>query len=331
MKPRLASLLLLLLLSSAALPGQTPAIPATPAPAKPAAPPSNRLAPTQANVPYGSDPRQVVDFWQADTAKPAPFLIFLHGGSWINGDKNAIYDNGLLTYLKAGISVVAVEYRRVPAAHAAGLKPPVQWPLRDAARALQFVRHHASDWHLDKSRAAASGGSAGACSSLWLALHADLADPASSDPIARESTRLTCAAVSGAQTSLDPQQMQEWIPNSTYGGHAFGIDPHPETPNGQFLAFLQARESILPWIREYSPYEHADRGDPPIYLAYGSAPSLGQPQKDPTHSANFGVKLQEKLQAAGVPCQLHYPGSPGETAPTMADYICAQLNGKPQP
>ena len=38
-----------------------------------------------------------------------------------------------------------------------------------------------------------------------------------------ESTRLWCAAVKGAQTTLDPQQMKEWTPNSRYGGHAFGL------------------------------------------------------------------------------------------------------------
>ena len=65
-----------------------------------------------------------------------------------------------------------------------------------------------------------TGGSAGAGISLWLAFHDDLADPQSPDPIARESTRLTCAGVMGPQTTLDPQQMKEWTPNSRYGGHA---------------------------------------------------------------------------------------------------------------
>src|SRR6185295_17550271 len=106
-------------------------------------------------------------------------------------------------------SVVSVEYRFVPQAQAAGVKPPVEWPLRDAARALQFVRSKAVEWNLDKKRIGATGGSAGACSSLWLAFHNDLADPKSADPIARESTRLWCAAVLGAQTSLDPRQLKE--------------------------------------------------------------------------------------------------------------------------
>jgi hypothetical protein len=33
-------------------------------------------------------------------------------------------------------------------------------------------------------------------------------------------------------------------------------------------------------------------------------------QTDPTHTANYGVKLQEKLRSVGVECELVYPGAP---------------------
>ena len=39
-------------------------------------------------------------------------------------------------------------------------------------------------------------------------------------------------------------------------------------------------------------------------------PALGQDQKDPTHTSNFGVKLEERLRQVGVPCELVYPGRP---------------------
>ena len=96
---------------------------------------------------------------------------------------------------------MAINYRYVTSTE----KPPVKAPLDDAARALQFVRSKAMEWNLDKKRIGAAGGSAGACSSLWLAFHDDLADPKSNDPVARESSRLSCAAVTGAQTTLDPE------------------------------------------------------------------------------------------------------------------------------
>ena len=36
-----------------------------------------------------------------------------------------------------------------------------------------------------------------------------------------------------------------------------------------------------------------------------------QPQQDPTHSANFGLKLKERCEAVGVHCELAYPGAAG--------------------
>jgi hypothetical protein len=75
----------------------------------------------------------------------------------------------------------------------------------------------------------------------------------------------------------------------------------------------------------YSPYEHASADDPPIYLHYTSPPALGQEQEDPTHTANYGVKLQEKLQSVGVPCQLVYPGAPEIKFETIPAYLIETL------
>jgi len=277
----------------------------TPA-AQPAAPANS---PTEANVRYGDHERQMLDFYKAASDRPTPLLFFIHGGGWVNGDKKGVK---VAPYLAAGISVVSINYRYSWQAQLAGVKPPVKAPLEDAARALQFVRSKASEWNIDKQRIGASGGSAGACSSLWLAFHNDMADPNSQDPIARESTRLWTAAVVGAQTSLDPRELKEWTPNSRYGGHAFGfMDPNDlKSRDTRFAEFLEHREELLPWIKEYSPIGLVTADDPPVYLIYSSAPALGQEQKDPTHTANYGVKLQEKCKSLGVECELVYPGAP---------------------
>ncbi len=282
--------------------------------------------PTAADVAYGKHPKQVLHFWKAETEKPAPLLFYIHGGGWMGGNRTSVA--GLLpTMLKAGISVVSVEYRFIPEATADGVVPPVKGPLGDAARALQFVRSKAKEWNLDPARIGASGSSAGACSSLWLAFHPDMADAKSSDPIARESTRLTCAAVTGAQTTLDPQQMKEWTPNSKYGGHAFGFSGDKAKGLSQFDEFLAKRETILPWIAEYSPYALVSKDDPAIYLTYSAPPALGQEQKDPTHTANFGVKLQEHCRANGVACELFYPGAPDVKHATVQDFLIEKLTG----
>jgi acetyl esterase/lipase len=205
--------------------------------------------------------------------------------------------------------VVSINYRYIRQAEAEGVKPPVIGPLNEAARALQFVRSKAAGWKLDKTRVGAFGGSAGGASSPWLALHSDLADPNSSDPIARESTRLTCAAVLQAQTTLDPQQVVSWIPNTVgYGAHAFGIKQDRARKLSMLQAYITDREKHLPWIAEYSPDARVSQDDPPLMLHYRRAPEPpGQPVKDTSHTANYGVKFAERCQEVGMDCLFLHP------------------------
>lgn len=274
---------------------------------------ANELEP-MLNVPYGDHPRQVLDFYPADSDQPTPVVFYIHGGGWRGGDKKTNPN----PFLEQGISVVAINYRYTQNGVEDKVEPPVKAPLSDAARALQFVRSKAEEWNLDKERIGATGGSAGACSSLWLAFHDDLADPDSDDPIARESTRLYCAAVNGAQVSLDPKELREWMPNYGYGAHAFGL------PN--FQSLIEKREDVLEWIHEYSPIEHVSDDDPPIGLFYGGeVPVVGSSPKDPTHSGIMGVKLAERLQEKSVDVVLVHPGVKEPKYRNSTEYLIDRL------
>ena len=277
--------------------------------------------PTIQSARYGKHERNVVDIWQAEEKSPTPLVLVIHGGGWRGGAKERV-DRfvDVQALLNAGISVAALNYRFVDQAILEGVEPPVKAPLHDAARCLQFMRSKSKLWNIDTTRIAAAGGSAGACSSLWLAFHDDLCKPTSDDPIAQQSTRLCCAAVIGAQTSLDPEQMKEWTPNSKYGGHAFGFL--------DFEAFLDGRDSILPFLAEYSPYGLVTQDDPPVYLLYSAPPSLGKYQRDPTHTSNFGVKLKEHCQANDVSCELVYPGAPDVVHADTTAFLIEKLSGR---
>ena len=88
--------------------------------------------PTFTGIRYGPHERNVLDFWQADSAKPAPLAFVIHGGGWTSGEKERVdrfVDVNAL--LKAGISVVAINYRYVSQARAAGIQPPVKAPMED--------------------------------------------------------------------------------------------------------------------------------------------------------------------------------------------------------
>ena len=272
--------------------------------------------PTQANVPYGRHPRQVLDFYQAKTAQPAPLLFFIHGGGWMTGDK--ANPDFLVKCLENGISVVSINYRLIPDATAEKISPPVKACLHDAARALQFVRSKAAEWMIDKDRIGGCGGSAGGFTALWLAFHPDMADAASPDSIRRESTRLSCVLTFVAQTTLDPQQMLAWIPNNQYGSHAFGL--------GSMQEFLEKRETLLPSIQEFSPFALATSDDPPVLLFYDNPPNLGHPYKDPPHSGNFGAGLAEKLKAEGIEHEINYNNDYGKMKyPDLFGFFLAKL------
>lgn len=328
MKPILKSLILLL----AATFAQAQEIPDKSNPKPPAQQPKKRTEkpkmaaaevyaadvpkPSHSEVSYGPHVRNKLDFWQAKSNKPTPLVIVIHGGGWTGGSKErADRFADIQDLLNAGISVAANNYRLIP--QSGDVVPPVKAPLHDSALALQFLRSKASEWNIDPTRIGAAGGSAGACTSLWLAYHDDMADPKSADPIARESTRLLCIAVIGAQTTLDPKQAKEWIPNSRYGAHAFG--------KKSFDQALKERESILPWIAEYSPYALATKEDPPVALFYGEAPKMAHDQKDPTHSANFGIGLQQRCKELGIECEVIHLGVADAKYKTPTEYLIEKL------
>jgi acetyl esterase/lipase len=291
-----------------------------------------RPTPTMADYAYGQDSvRQKFDFWQAKSDRPTPVVLLIHGGGWRGGDKSGYRRNDIRPFLDSGISVAAINYRFIQQAMEQGVEPPVKACVHDAARALQTIRLKADEWNVDSSRIGATGSSAGACTSLWLALREDLARPESGDPIARQSTRLTCAAVVGAQTSLDPIEVRQWISNAEYGGHAFGFAIEENNRPKQFELLLSNRERVLPWIKEYSPIEWVSRDDPPVFLAYPKQqqpPLSGQKEADPTHSAMYGVALAAKLEAAGVEVVLTYPGHEDAKYSSPMKFLIEKLRGE---
>lgn len=297
---------------------------------KKAAPKITGPAPTKESVPYGDHSRQVLDFYQAKSDSPTPVVFCIHGGGWVNGSKDG-YRNSAKRYMDNGLSVVAINYRMVTEAAEKKIDPPVKWPLEDAARALQFVRSKAKEWNIDKVRIGATGGSAGGCSSLYLLFHDDMADPKSTDPVARESTRLFCAAVDGAQTTLDPKVLKEWMPNYTYGGHAFAIvGPDGKRDTG-FPTFHAKRDELLPKIQTYSPMAHVTKDDPPVFLFYGNAAAAtvkGESKADPTHAPLLGAILMEKLEAEKVDAIFVHPGRPHPKYKSSADYLIDRLKAK---
>ncbi|MEZ6089196.1 MAG: alpha/beta hydrolase [Pirellulaceae bacterium] len=253
--------------------------------------------PTHADVPYGEHPLQRIDFWQAEGDGPRPLLVHIHGGGWTGGDKKQNFKT-VEPYLKQGISYASINYRLTG-------EVPLPAPVHDAARAIQFIRSKAEAWNIKKDRIALMGGSAGACTSMWLLCHDDMADPQASDPIARESTRVSAAVAGSGQTSIDPKVIEPWLGPAVLDHRMINMAVGESTMQAALANYDKHRDLYV----EFSPYNHVSADDPPLYMTYPADMTL--PSKNAGHGihhAVYGVKMKEKCDAVGQECHLVIPG-----------------------
>lgn len=151
------------------------------------------------DVAYGEHTRQRLDLFQPVQDDPTALIIFIHGGRFMVGDKADFPQSDAIEILNRGIAYASLNYRLLQSVDEDG----VIKPLSDSMRALQYIRYHADSFNIDPARIAIYGHSAGAGTALWLALSDDMAEPASIDPIAQQSTRLTAAAATETQATYD--------------------------------------------------------------------------------------------------------------------------------
>src|SRR5258707_1274963 len=68
--------------------------------------------PTWENVSYGPHKNHVLDFWQAKADRPAPLVVFIHGGGFVGGDKGKVRGTPLVRQcLDRGVHFAAINYR----------------------------------------------------------------------------------------------------------------------------------------------------------------------------------------------------------------------------
>lgn len=253
--------------------------------------PQNTTPPKQADhkqVAYGKHKRQFLHLWLTKTPQPAPLLVHFHGGGFLSGnirDKTSSRTAARLN--AAGIAYADVEYRLLPHTLLTDI-------LRDCARAIQFLRQRGSQYHLDPTRVAAYGESAGAGVSLWLATRDDLANPQSRDPVLRQSSRVIAAGGSGVQATYDVAQWPRIL----------GLTPE-KTPYWGMMQRFKTRlpaETFLQLRRDSDMLAHLDKQDPPLHFSPGS-------QGRGVHSHLFVKALQKQASDTGADLTIQ-PGNP---------------------
>ncbi|MFN3452514.1 MAG: alpha/beta hydrolase, partial [Sphingorhabdus sp.] len=95
-------------------------------------------------ISYGDHSKQALDYYRAkiSTGKPAPLVIFIHGGGWSIGDKKTGTGTKPGFYNDMGFNFASLNYRLVPE-----VKPDAQ--AADVAKAIAHLRSRATGLGFD--------------------------------------------------------------------------------------------------------------------------------------------------------------------------------------
>ncbi len=155
------------------------------------------------DVAYDEDEATTFDIFLPDSDQATPLIIFIHGGGFTGGDKDAVYEETrqqqIRDTLDEGIAYATINYRLLETVDEQG----VIKSLNDTKRCLQYIRYYASSFNIDKENIALYGVSAGAGASMWLAFTDDMAGQGNEDDIDQESTRVAAVGAIETQATYD--------------------------------------------------------------------------------------------------------------------------------
>ncbi|MDP1844738.1 MAG: alpha/beta hydrolase [Sediminibacterium sp.] len=170
------------------------------------------------DIAYDNKERTQFDIWLPNSNTPTGLVIYVHGGGFTSGDKDFVYavqsggawdfPSDIRFLLQNNIAVATIRYTLLsPISETEGVKKS----MADVRRALQYIRHRATDFNINKTKIILAGNSAGAGTSLWIAFNNDFANPQSIDPVLRESSRVKGVVAQETQASYNVED--RWINN----------------------------------------------------------------------------------------------------------------------
>ncbi len=205
-----------------------------------------------------------LDIYQArDDQTPRPLVIYIHGGYWKAGTKNAHAQQGI-EFVDMGYTVAAIDYRL-------STEAPFPAAVLDIRDAITWLCANAATYAIDPTRIILCGSSAGGHLSAFFGL----------------------AANSPGRTygeGIDPTHIRAII--SLYGMHDLTIPFHHDHPFTRLFLGASYADDPARYL-EASPVAHIDPSDPPVLLIHGTL--------DGSVPVRHSDLLAKRLQAAHVP------------------------------
>ncbi len=274
------------------------------------------------NISYGPDRKNTLDLWIADSKSNSPFVIYIHGGGFGAGSKNAAYSKNnfkrVKKLLKNNISFATIDY---------SFKNNEDFlfsSLNDAKRALQFLRFNSEKYNLLKDKVALMGSSAGATSSLWIGLQDDMSDKNSPDPILRESTKVSCIVGMAAAHSLN---LNRWK------NMADVDEAYLKSIFKKYLGKMDAEKWMQRsfdenYISEVDFFEKMDANDPPIFIFNPGKNRKPKNIADFHHNPLHAKVLKQKADSLKLKNVVYAPriGIIDKSGQGVVDFIIENLN-----
>lgn len=209
----------------------------------------------------------------SDRSRPAPVVVFVHGGGWKNGSRQS--GERTAAWLKEhGFAVASIDYR---------LTDVARWPaqINDCYAAVRWIRDHGDVYGLNGDQIGAWGTSAGG---HLVALMGTRPFP---------GTESTSSQVQAVCDWFGPSELMTMPPNNVGNGRT------PEDvarSNGARLLGATVRD-VPKLAADASAIDHVSSDDPPFLIMHGD--------QDPGVPLQQSRKLHAKLVLAGVSSRLH--------------------------
>ncbi|MCL4219227.1 MAG: alpha/beta hydrolase [Candidatus Hydrogenedentes bacterium] len=194
----------------------------------------------------GDRPLQLDLYRLRNLDKPAPVLIFIHGGGWRKGSRDD-YLPYAVPFAEKGYVVATISYRLV---QEAGFPAAVE----DSKCAVRWLRENAAEVNADPDRMAVIGGSAGGYLALMVGYTAD--EPELNNSGGHEGVSSAVAAVVDLYGPVD-------------------LTTPYAREHETITDFIKKPYTDDPALYEYaSPLSHLDADDPPTFVLHGTIDSL---------------------------------------------------------
>jgi acetyl esterase/lipase len=214
---------------------------------------------------------------------PRPTLLYIHGGGWMDGNKELDYLKEFAAhYNAAGFNTIRIDYRKAWDATLPGM-------IDDCRAALHWAFENAEQYNIDTGEVVVSGESAGGHLALMTGLISDDAPFAVSPGYPERSPAMRVAAIVNFFGITDVNSYLEHNVEAYPPGHEWH-SPLDEQ-QARFLGPGQIEEQLA--LGDLvSPVSHLTAQSPPVYTLHGDS--------DPTVPYWMATRLNETAESVGA-------------------------------